>query len=193
MRICVFGAASNKIDVKYIDDCYSLAKTLASRGHKLVFGAGGEGLMGAVARGFKEKGAFVHGVIPKFFEENGYEAVFRAADKITYTETMAERKTTMENDCDAFLIVPGGIGTFEEFFEVLTLKQLGRHKKAIVVYNSFGYYDGLDKIFEKIIAAKFVNEECRRLFATLCTHAETVDYLKNYSAGDVRWELLKRN
>ena len=106
---------------------------------------------------------------------------------------MAERKTTMENDCDAFLIVPGGIGTFEEFFEVLTLKQLGRHKKAIVVYNSFGYYDGLDKIFEKIIAAKFVNEECRRLFATLCTHAETVDYLENYSAGDVRWELLKRN
>ena len=193
MRICIFGAASDKIDKKYIDDCYELSLSLAKRGHSLVFGAGGEGLMGAAARGFKDGGAYIHGVIPQFFEDNGYEAVFYDADKITKTQTMAERKKVMEDDCDAFIIVPGGIGTFEEFFEVLTLKQLGRHKKAIAVYNSNGYYDGIYGIFDKIIKDKFVNKECLRLFKVISDKKELIDYIENYSAKDVNWDLLKAN
>lgn len=193
MRICIFGAASDKIDKKYIDDCYELSLSLAKRGHSLVFGAGGEGLMGAAARGFKDGGAHIHGVIPQFFEDNGYEAVFYDADKITKTQTMAERKKVMEDDCDAFIIVPGGIGTFEEFFEVLTLKQLGRHKKAIAVYNSNGYYDGIYGIFDKIIKDKFVNKECLRLFKVISDKNELIDYIENYSAKDVNWDLLKAN
>lgn len=193
MRICIFGAASDKIDKKYITDCYDLAKTLAQRGHDLVFGAGGEGLMGAVARGFKENGGHVHGVIPFFFEENGYEAIFKDCDELTRTETMAERKRTMEDAADAFIIVPGGIGTLEEFFEVLTLKQLGRHKKAIAIYNCHGFYTNFDASLDQIISQKFVNKECRLLYKTLNTHAEVVDYIENYSAGDIKWDLLKRN
>lgn len=193
MRICIFGAASDKIDKKYIDDCYELSLSLAKRGHSLVFGAGGEGLMGAAARGFKDGGAYIHGVIPQFFEDNGYEAVFYDADKITKTQTMAERKKVMEDNCDAFIIVPGGIGTFEEFFEVLTLKQLGRHKKAIAVYNSNGYYDGIYGIFDKIIKDKFVNKECLRLFKVISDKNELIDYIENYSAKDVNWDLLKAN
>ena len=193
MRICIFGAASDKIERKYIDDCYELAKTLALRGHDLVFGAGGEGLMGAAARGFKESGAKVHGVIPKFFEENGYEAIFKNCDELTRTETMAERKRIMEDEADAFIIVPGGIGTFEELFEVLTLKQLGRHKKAIAIYNPFGYYTELDKYIDGIIDAKFVNKECKILYKTFVSHAEVINYIENYSANDIEWDLLKRN
>lgn len=193
MRICVFGAASDKIDKKYITDCYELAKLLAKRGHDLVFGAGGEGLMGAAARGFKENGGKVHGVIPYFFEENGYEAIFKDCDELTRTETMAERKRIMEDEADAFIIVPGGIGTFEEFFEVLTLKQLGRHKKAIAVYNSCGYYDELEKYIEGVIVQKFVNDECRLLYKTINTREEVVDYIENYSADGISWDLLKRN
>ena len=151
MKICVYGAASSKIDEKYVNDVYNLAKYLGERGHSLVFGAGSQGLMGAAARGFKDAGAKVFGVIPKFFEENGFEGIFYDADELHFTETMAERKQMMEDECDAFIIVPGGIGTFEEFFQVLTLKQLGRHKKAIVVYNSFGYYDELERIMEETI------------------------------------------
>ena len=90
MRICVFGAASNRIDKKYIEDCRNLANTLASRGHDLVFGAGGEGLMGAAADGFKKGGARLHGVIPQFFIDSGYEAVFKELDELTLTGTMAE-------------------------------------------------------------------------------------------------------
>ena len=99
----------------------------------------------------------------------------------------------MEDGCDAFIIVPGGIGTFEEFFEVLTLKQLGRHKKAIAVYNIAGYYDGLDKMFDGIIDKKFVNDECRKLYKTLGSAEEVINYVENYSADNLDWDLLKRN
>lgn len=193
MKICIFGAASDKIDKKYIDDCYELAKTLAKRGHDLVFGAGGEGLMGAAARGFRDGGGKVHGVIPYFFEENGYEAIFKGCDELTRTETMAERKKIMEDNADAFIIVPGGIGTLEEFFEVLTLKQLGRHKKAIAIYNCYGFYTNFDASLDQIISQKFVNKECRLLYKTLNTHDEVVDYIENYTADGISWDLLKRN
>lgn len=193
MKICIFGAASDKIDKKYIKDCYELSAALAVRGHELVFGAGGEGLMGAAARGFKDNGAKVHGVIPYFFEENGYEAIFKDCDELTRTETMAERKKIMEDAADAFIIVPGGIGTFEEFFEVLTLKQLGRHKKAIAMYNSYGFYDGLNEYMEKTMTQKFVNEECRLLYKTLNSREEIINYIENYSADGISWDLLKRN
>ena len=193
MRICIFGAASDKIERKYITDCYELAKLLAKRGHDLVFGAGGEGLMGAAARGFKENGGKVHGVIPYFFEENGYEAIFKDCDELTRTDTMAERKRIMEDEADAFIIVPGGIGTLEEFFEVLTLKQLGRHKKAIVIYNSHGFYTNFDISLDQIISQKFVNEECKMLYKTLNSREEVVDYIENYSADGISWDLLKRN
>lgn len=192
MKICVYGAASSKIDEKYVNDVYNLAKYLGERGHSLVFGAGAQGLMGAAARGFKDAGAKVFGVIPKFFEENGFEGIFYDADELHFTETMAERKQMMEDECDAFIIVPGGIGTFEEFFQVLTLKQLGRHKKAIVVYNSFGYYDELERIMEETIKKGFVNEECRKIYKIVDTAKEVSDYLENYDSADVNWNRLKR-
>ena len=193
MKICIFGAASNRIDKKYIDDCRELAKSLALRGHDLVYGAGGEGLMGASADGFKEGGAKIHGVIPQFFIDSGYEAVFKGLDKFTLTETMAERKKIMEDEADAFIITPGGIGTFEEFFEVLTLKQLGRHKKPIAVYNCYGYYTGLEKFIDGIIDIKFVNRECKLLYGVFDTHKQVIDYIENYSPVDVKWDRLKRN
>ena len=193
MRICVFGAASNRIDKKYIEDCRNLANTLASRGHDLVFGAGGEGLMGAAADGFKKGGARLHGVIPQFFIDSGYEAVFKELDELTLTGTMAERKKIMEDEAEAFIITPGGIGTLEEFFEVLTLKQLGRHKKPIAVYNSYGYFTGLEKYIDDMIETKFVNKECKLLYKTLSSHDDVIDYIENYSPVGVKWDLLKRN
>lgn len=193
MKICVFGAASNKINPEYMENCYKLSKALALRGHNLVFGAGGEGVMGAAARGFHDGGAKVHGVIPQFFEDAGYEAVYKGCDEVTRTETMAERKKKMEDEADAFIIAAGGVGTFEEFFEVLTLKQLGRHKKAIVVYNDNGYYSKLDEFIEEGIEKKFINAECRALYAVFSSREEIVEYLENYSPGDVKWSILKGN
>lgn len=193
MVICVYGGASNRAHIKYTETGFLLGKTLAERGHSLVYGAGSEGLMGAVAKGFKAGGGKVHGVIPKFFEEGGYEAIFYEADKITYTETMAERKDKMETECDAFIIMPGGIGTMEEFFQVLTLKQLARHEKAIAVFNDDGYYEKLNETMEFFIKEKLVNKECRKLYKVVDTVEEIVDYIENYVFKDVNSQTLKRN
>ncbi len=193
MKICVYGAASEKIDEAYKQDCYNLGKFLGERGHSLVFGAGSEGLMGAAARGFKAAGAHVFGVIPEFFKESGFEGIFYDADELHFTETMAERKQMMEDTCEAFVIVPGGIGTFEEFFQVLTLKQLGRHKKAIVIYNSQGYYDELDRIMNEMTEKGFVNEECKKLYKIVDSKEAVAEYLEHYSTDGVEWSRLKRN
>ena len=164
MKVCIFGAASAHIDDIYIKKVEDLAEKLAKRGHSLVFGAGATGLMGAAARGFKAGKGYIHGVIPEFFREEGVEVIFTDCDKMTYTETMSERKRIMEDDCDAFIITPGGIGTFEEFFEVLTLKQLGRHNKAIAIFNIQNYYDGLEAFMKQVYERKFINFKCYEMY-----------------------------
>ena len=191
MKICIFGAASAHIDKKYIDKVEALAEKMARRGHSLVFGAGGSGLMGAAARGTKRGGGYIHGVIPNFFREERLESIYDQCDELTYTETMAERKTTMEDDCDAFIIVPGGIGTLEEFFEVITLKQLGRHHTAIAFYNIDGYYDTLESFMHEMSQKKFMAEACHEMYAIFTDADELFEYLENYVATDVSARELK--
>lgn len=191
MKICIFGAASAHIDTVYIKAVEELSEKLAKRGHTLVFGAGGTGLMGAAARGFKKGGGFVHGVIPEFFREEKVELIYEECDKITYTQTMAERKFRMEDEADAFIITPGGIGTFEEFFEVLTLKQLGRHNKAMVIYNIEDYYDDLEKFMDTVRERKFITFKCSEMYSTFNTAEEIIDYLENYTPTETPWRKLK--
>ncbi len=193
MKICVFGAASAHIDDIYVKKIEELGEMLAKRGHSLVFGAGATGLMGAAARGFKRGGGYIHGIIPEFFREEGVEIIYDDCDKMTYTKTMSERKQKMEDDCDAFIIAPGGIGTFEEFFEVLTLKQLGRHKKAIAVYNIGNYYDELENFMKVVYERKFINFKCYEMYSYFDSAEEIADYLESYEPSDIPWQKLKIN
>lgn len=178
MNICVFGAASSEIDEKYVKAVEIMGKQLAERGHNLVFGAGGQGLMGAAARGFKNGGANITGIIPEFFKEAEVEQIYEECDELIYTDTMRERKGKMEELADVFIIVPGGIGTFEELFEVLTLKQLGRHKKAIAIYNIDGYYDSMESMLEHSIDERFVRENCKMLYSSFSDLQSMIDYLE---------------
>lgn len=180
MKICVFGAASNEIDKSYIDTVESLGKIMAERGHELVFGAGGHGLMGAAARGVHSKGGKIYGVIPSFFREEKVEEIYDQCTELIYTETMAQRKAKMEDLADAFIIVPGGMGTFEEFFEVLTLKQLGRHVKPIVIYDINGYYRKLEEFMEYSMEKRFIRDNCKRLYC----YSEDVDEILGYIEND---------
>ncbi len=191
MNICVFGAASDKIDQIYKDKTFELGVRLAKSNHTLIFGAGSSGLMGAVARGVDSIKGNMHGVIPKFFEDGGYEEIYYKCDKLTYTKTMAERKAKMNELCDAFIIVPGGIGTYEEFFEIFTLKQLGRHQKAIAIYNINGYYDDMLTLLKDAMNEGFINPECSDLIASFDNLDDVMDYVENYSADDVDWCRLK--
>lgn len=191
MNICVFGAASSEIDSNYINSVERLCEKLAKNGHNLVFGAGGQGLMGAAARGFKKGGAKITGVIPDFFKEANIEAIYDQCDELIYTETMRERKATMEDRADAFLVVPGGIGTFEELFEVLTLKQLGRHEKPIVIYNYLNYYENLEKLINNSISENFIKEACKTLYGFIDDESEILKYLNSDSTVDYTVKQLK--
>lgn len=191
MKICVFGAASAHIDEIYIKTVEELGYELAKRGHSLVFGAGGSGLMGAAARGVKRGGGYIHGVVPKFFKENSIEQLFDDCDKMTYTDSMRERKKIMEDDADAFIITPGGVGTFEEMFEVITLKQLNRHDKAIVFLNINGYYDELEKFMHTACERKFITESCLKLYEIMATTDEVLDYLESYVPNPIPFKRTK--
>ena len=131
MNICVFGSSSDLIDREFLDSAEKLGSELAKKGHGVVFGAGKFGVMGAAARGVSAENGTLIGVSPKFFTE--MDVLFDGCTELILTETMRERKGTMEDRSDAFIICAGGMGTFEEFFEVLTLKQLRRHEKPIII------------------------------------------------------------
>ncbi len=162
MQICVYGASSNDILPSFLQAGEELGFAMARRGHGLVFGGGQTGMMGAVARGMTKGGGKIVGVAPHFFNTEG--VLYQECTEFIFTETMRERKAIMEERADVFIMTPGGIGTFEEFFEILTLRQLGRHNKPIYVLNTNHYYDALHHMLELAIEQKFMRPECRKLW-----------------------------
>ena len=179
MNITLYGSASDRIDRAYIDGVEALGRAIAKRGHTMVFGAGSTGLMGAAARGMHEAGGNIIGVTPHFMHT--LEPVSTLCTELIATETMAERKTIMEEKADAFLVVPGGIGTYEELFETLTLKQLGRHNKPIAIWNLDGYFTPLLDLLKHTVAEGFLREASLGLYRECCSDDEIVSYFENYN------------
>lgn len=164
MKICVYGAASPTIDARYMKKVEEMGSEMVKRGHSLVFGGGGNGLMGAAARGVRAENGYIFGVVPQFFKDEDIEEICDFCDELVYTDSMRERKQIMEDNAEAFIIVPGGIGTLEEFFEILTLKQLCRHNKPIAIYNLMNYYDDLSNTMEQAIKKNFIRASCKDLY-----------------------------
>lgn len=162
MNICVFGASSNDIDRKYIEAGEYLGRIMAENGHVLVFGGGQTGLMGAVSRGMEEGGGRIIGIAPRFFDRPGI--LVEKFTEFIFTETMRERKDLMEKKADAFIMTPGGIGTMEEFFEIYTLKQLGRHDKPVGILNTGGYYNELIHMLNCTVEKGFMAADYLNLF-----------------------------
>lgn len=189
MNICVYGASSNAIENGYISAGEELGRVMASRGHSLIFGAGAGGLMGAVARGCKEIGGEIIGVVPSFFNVDG--VLYDKCDELIFTDTMRQRKQIMEDRADAFVMTPGGIGTFEEFFEILTLKQVMRHNKPIAVLNTNGYFNPMIKMLEYAADERFMTEKCLTLAKFFDNSAELIKYLEEYTQSVIDIEELK--
>ena len=171
MNVTLYGAASNEIDRIYMERVEELGEILASKGHTLVFGAGSSGLMGAAARGFSKAGGRIIGVTPHFMHE--LEPVYEACTELISTETMSDRKNIMEDKADAFIIVPGGIGTFDEFFQILTLRALGRHQKPIILYNILSFWDGMLSVIGADLFKGFISKEVATGFS-VCETPEAV-------------------
>lgn len=141
MKICIFGASSDALGQDYYDAAFRLGALIGRGGHTLIHGGGRTGLMGACAGGVLSEGGELIGVAPRFFDEA--DVLLKERGAFIFTDTMAERKSKMEELADAFIVLPGGVGTMEEFFEVFTLRLLGRHRKNIVLLNTCGYFDPL--------------------------------------------------
>lgn len=182
MNICVYGASSTDIDTKYIDAGEALGRLMADRGHSLVFGGGANGMMGAVARGVHEGGGRIIGVAPSFFDVDGI--LYDKCTEFIYPETMRERKRIMDERSAAFITSPGGLGTFDEFFEIVTLKQLGRHSKPIALMSTDGYYDHFEAFIQNGIDQKFMKPECRELFYISDDPADILNYIETYDPAD---------
>ena len=178
MNICIYGSASNEIDRTYIEKTEELAKALAKRGHSLVFGAGANGLMGAAARGFYSENAKIVGVVPKFFKVDGI--LFEHCDEMIKTDTMRQRKQIMDDRAEAFITTPGGIGTYEEFFEIITLKQLGQSKKPLVLFNVNGYFEPLRAMLENCVKGCFMPQATIDLCFFSDNTDDIINYIENY-------------
>lgn len=187
MVICVFGASSNDIDNIFLEQTELLSEKLAKRGHSLIFGGGKNGLMGAAVRGFVKGGAKTVGVAPEFFKPAN--VIYENCDEFVWTENMRDRKKYMEDNADAFIVTPGGIGTYEEFFEVLTLKHLGQHKKPIAIFNVGGFFDKLIAVIEDNIEDGFVKENIPEMYKLSADIDEVIKYVENddFDMGEVKF------
>lgn len=190
MNICVYGASSKSIDAQFTDAGHALGYLLAQHGYGLVFGGGDNGMMGAVARGTHDGGGRIIGIAPRFFNVDG--VLYPHCDELIYTETMRERKQRMEDLSGAFIVSPGGIGTFEEFFEILTLKQLGRTKKPLVILNTAGYYDDMLNMMHHTVESNFMSAQTFDLIAVVNTPEQAIDYIEHYVEQEVDVEELRK-
>ncbi|ONH33584.1 TIGR00730 family Rossman fold protein [Pseudofrankia asymbiotica] len=176
MRICVYCASSERIDPGYVLLAAQVGSELAARGHDLVSGGGSISCMGAVARAARAGGAHTLGVIPRKLLE--LEVSDTDADELIITETMRERKAIMDGRADAFLTLPGGLGTLEELFEVWVAAMLGMHTKPIVVCDPDGVFTHLHTLVDGLVDRGFVRPGARDLLRWATTATEALDFLE---------------
>jgi uncharacterized protein (TIGR00730 family) len=154
-RVCVYCGSSPGRDPAFCAAATRFGEILADAGIGLVYGGGSAGLMGAIAAAMQARGGDVVGIIPGFLTAR--ENVFRGAQELVITEDMHERKRIMFERSDAFVALPGGIGTLEELVEQLTWAQLGRHRKPILIANINGFWDGLLGVFDHMNQVGFIH------------------------------------
>lgn len=160
--ICVYCGSSNKVKDSYKKAAKDLGTLLAEKDIRLVYGGGRVGLMGIVADSVLEQGGEVLGIIPRHIEE--HEVAHVNLSELRVVETMHERKQIMVDESDAFIILPGGLGTMDEFFEIITWRQLGLHEKPVIIVNIDGYWSPLEKLISNIVDSGFAHESNRRYF-----------------------------
>jgi uncharacterized protein (TIGR00730 family) len=160
--LCVYCSASNEVSPAYLEAARELGGLAARSGLRLVFGAGSVGLMGALADGALAEGGQVVGVIPEHLEQR--ELGHRGISEYIVVGSMHDRKRVMFDHADAFAILPGGLGTLDEAFEVITWRQLGLHDKPIFLVNLSGFWDPLLVLIEHLLHERFLHQDPARLF-----------------------------
>ncbi|GAA0357201.1 TIGR00730 family Rossman fold protein [Actinoallomurus spadix] len=176
MRVCVFCSSSGRIDGRYVDLAAEAGAELARRGHSLVSGGATVSCMGAVARAAREGGARTVGVIPKALVD--VEISDDDSAELIVTEDMRSRKGEMDRRSDAFLVLPGGLGTLEELFEIWTSRVLGMHEKPIAILDPYGLYEPLRGLMEHLLDEGFARPRIFDAVGWATTVGEAFDHLE---------------
>ena len=176
--VCVFCGSSPGLDPAYTEAAHSLGRTLAKANIRLVFGGGHVGLMGVVSNAAIEAGGEAIGVIPKFLVER--ELAHTGLTDLRIVGSMHERKAMMSDLSEGFITLPGGTGTLEEFFEILTWAQLGEHEKPCGLLNVAGYYDPLLTVFDQMVNRGFLSEPNRDLVLVESEPERLLQRLESY-------------
>ena len=170
--VTVYCSSSSKIAAPFVNAAKDLGRLIAENGWSLVYGGNNVGSMGTLANACRDAGGKVIGVTPKLFIDKG--VADNACEELIITDGMRDRKAVMEERGDAFIALPGGLGTFEEFFEITCGKQLGYHDKAIVLLNINGYYDPLLAMIDHGLELNFIRPKARSLYFVAKSVAEAV-------------------
>lgn len=168
--VCVFCGAQNAVDDIYKEVGRKLGEKIAKSGKKLVYGGGDCGIMGAVANATLAHNGHAIGVFPRSLRN--LEEEHHSLSEIHIVDTMHERKQLMYEKSDVFVALPGGCGTLDELFEILTWKQLGLHTKRIIIFNYKGYWDHLVKMLDVMLELKFARAETRAMYEVMDTLEE---------------------
>ena len=176
--ICVFCASSESVDDLFKDIALELGRELGRRGIDLVYGGASIGLMGCLARGVHEEKGKVVGVLPEFFKTKDIE--YSEVDELIVTKNMRERKAVMDKRSDAFIVLPGGIGTLEEAMEILSMRQLCLTDKPLVFINTQGFYEGLRAIFKEMVDLKFIKPDVMAMYTMVPNPQSALEYLLSY-------------
>jgi uncharacterized protein (TIGR00730 family) len=177
-RICVFCGASPGARPEYAEAAGELARLLTAEGIGVVYGGGGVGLMGALADAVIAAGGDLTGVIPRALVDR--EIAHRDVMDMRVVGSMHERKALMAELSDAFVALPGGIGTLEELFEVYTWAQLGLHRKPCALLNVEGYYEGIADFLAHAVSERFLREETRGLLMVETDPAALLERLRSF-------------
>ena len=185
-RITVFCGSSTGTDAIYALQAKALGQQLAKQGIELVYGGAKVGLMGAVADGALQSGGKVIGVLPYFLQKK--EIAHKGLTELILVESMHERKTKMNDLSDGVIALPGGYGTLEEFFEMLTWAQLGLHGKPIALLNTGGFYDGLVALVQTMVEKGFLKEVNQRMILISDDIEDLLKQMREYKAPGVgKW------
>ena len=175
----MYGAASEDIDPSFISQGEELGKLISVYGHTLVYGGGSTGMMGACARGATSARGQIIGVVPTFMKD--FEDIYEKCTNKIMVRTMSERKEIMEKMAEAFVICPGGIGTMDEFFQILTLEYLNQKKAPIIVFNINGFFDSVLEFIEQGINLGFIHKRVRELYVVRNTPEDVLKFIDSMS------------
>jgi len=190
-RITVFCGSSSGTEEIYTSQATLLGETLAKRNIDLVYGGAKVGLMGAVADGILNAGGNAIGVLPNFMRSK--EIAHPKLTELILVETMHERKTKMNDLCDGVIDLPGGFGTLEELFEMLTWGQLGLHKKPIAILNIDGYFDALIVFVQTMTDKGLLKEINQQMLLVSDSIDDLLEKMENYKAPTVGKWIIKEN